>query len=469
MKYILISLYCFILISCVTIPDQAYHKIACATPISCSERELDAHIKPVTNMVIVNGISTFRQDQVIAKEGDIIDPTTFQLLYLEYAETGEKFEGNRQLALIKRAIATAEKPIYLIVYINSWNNNASTMAPSPDVVSFPYLLARRSFQNPNMNVIGVYIGWRGKKYEHFPATLLSVKDRAKAADTIGGRGEIRADIIAMVNHVQQSEHSGYTLIVGKSFGGRILSRAFLDDLAQTTTVKQWPLGERSLLVTLNSAIGADAFDRIYQKMPAPDPSTGLALQRPLWINLTSKDDWITKSIFPKARLIGQKLSDWSKKNTIGHHMPYISHSITIERSRLPYSAYECTFIQDIFMQGPPRARSSATWFRRPISDSNQANQAKSTEKTRCPETRYLYENKNAKGAESRYCTTILRPLHPHSDDTLGYMWNFQTDESVIGYSAEEARVIKNSGKHNSYVQTTLGRMADDMLFTTPEQ
>ena len=472
MKYILISLYCFIFISCVTIPDQAYHRIACATSISCSEQEMDARIKPVTSMVIVNGISTFRRDQMVIKEGDTIDPTSFHLLYLEYAETGQKFEANRQIDLIKRAIATAKKPIYLVVYVNSWNNNASTTAPSPDVVSFPYLLARRSFQNPEMTVIGVYVGWRGKKYEHFPATLLSVKNRAKAADTIGKRGEVRADIITMVNHVQQSPHSGYALIIGKSFGGRILSRAFMDDLAQTTTVKQWPLGERSLLVTLNSAIGADAFDKIYQRMPAPNPNTGLSLQRPLWINLTSKDDWITKNIFPKARWIGQKMSDWGKKYTIGHYMPYVSHSITVERTNsLPRNS-DCAFRQDIFLQSPPKAKSSATWFRRPLRDDNQTNQTndiKNNQQSHCTETRYLYENKNAKSIENRYYTTVLRPLHYNSDDTLGYMWNFQTDESVIGYSAEEAKMIKNSGKHNSYVQTTLGRMADDMLFTTPEQ
>ena len=476
MKYILISLYCLILLSCVTIPDQAYHKIACAAPIACTEQELDAYIKPVTNMVIINGISTFRRDQMVIKEGDMIDDTSFYLLYLEYAETGQKFEDNRQLDLIKRVIAAAEKPIYLVIYVNSWNNNASTTMPSPDVVSFPYLLARRSFQNPEMTVIGVYIGWRGKKYEHFPAAILSVKDRAKAADTIGKRGEVRADIITMVNHVHQSPHSGYSLIIGKSFGGRILSRAFIDDLAQTTTVKKWPLGERSLLVTLNSAIGADAFDRIYQRMPAPDPNTGLSLQRPLWINLTSKDDWITKNIFPKARFIGQKLSDWGKKYTIGHYLPYVSHSITVERTNSLPSNSNCAFMQDIFLQGPvAKAKSRATWFRRPLRDDNQTNQnnqandIKNNQHSHCTETRYLYENKNTNSIENRYYTTVLRPLHDNSDDTLGYMWNFQTDESVIGYSADEARMIKNSGKHNSYVQTTLGRMADDMLFTTPEQ
>ena len=91
----------------------------------------------------------------IIKKGDTVEPTSFHPHYLEYTETGQKFEANRQLALTKRAIATAEKPIYLVVYVNR-------MVPTPDVVTFPYLLSRRSFKNPEMTVIGVYVGCRGK-------------------------------------------------------------------------------------------------------------------------------------------------------------------------------------------------------------------------------------------------------------------------------------------------------------------
>ena len=488
MRRLMISLCCVSLLSCATIPDQAYHKIVCATENYCSETELDANIKPVTNMVIVNGVSTFREDQVNIKEGDTIANTSFHLLYLEYAENGQKFEGTRQLDVIKRAIATSKKPIYLVIYVNSWNNNASIDKPSPDLVSFPYLLTRRSFQNPEMTVIGVYVGWSGKKYQHFPATILSVKNRAKVADKIGKKGEVRADIISLVDNVQQNPHSGYALIIGKSFGGRLLSRAFIDDLAQTKSVKDWPLGSQSLLVTLNSAIGADAFDGIYQNMPGSDSSSGLTLQRPLWINLTSKDDWVTKKAFPKARLIGQKLSDWGKKRTIGHYMPYVSHSITIESGHSLYKKPECFSsydshgghssqgIQDYKEQPTPmlKMRGVEPWFKIPLQDptydqKNRGNAQKNVTSHFCDETRYVYENPNANGMNGHYYTTVLRPLYHRSEKKLGYMWNFRTDQSVIGYSPEEARVIKNSGKHNSYVQTILGRMADDMLFTLPEQ
>ena len=485
MRYLFISLCCFSLLSCATIPDQAYHKVVCATEDSCAKTELDANIKPVTNMVIVNGVSVFREDQVEKKQGDTIANTSFNLLYLEYAESGQKFEGTRQLDVIKRAIATSNKPVYLVIYVNSWNNNASSDQPSPDLVSFPYLLARRNFQNPEMTVIGVYIGWNGKKHQNALANILSVQNRAKVADTIGKKGEVRADIISLVNNVQKNPHLGYTLIIGKSFGGRLLSRAFIDDLAQVKSVKNWPLGSRSLLVTLNSAIGADAFDKIYQNMPGPDPNSGLTLQRPFWINLTSKDDWVTGKAFPKARLIGQKLSDLAKKRTIGHYMPYVSHSITIENGDSPYKKSECFSsydshdshdIQDQDGQLTPtlNVRSTEPWFKIPVQDPNYNEKNRRNDKENvatnfCDETRYVYENPNAIATDVRYYTTVLRPLYHRPESKLGYMWNFHTDQSVIGYRPEEAKVIKNSGKHNAYVQTILGRMADDMLFTAPEK
>ncbi len=75
---------------------------------------------------------------------------------MEYNEEGKKFHGNTKLDIIKRAIATSEKPVYLVVHANSWQNNAnSCVDPSSDGVGFPHLLPERSFRNPKMNVIGV--------------------------------------------------------------------------------------------------------------------------------------------------------------------------------------------------------------------------------------------------------------------------------------------------------------------------
>lgn len=452
MKYLSYLLLSFISCSCSTIPDQSYHKIQCAIDDNCTEAELDAYSKPITNLGIVNGWSaeSTMHKQSLEGRGNKFYVTPFKLQYLEYDESGSKLEETRQLNVINRAIATSNKPVYLVVYIHGWHNNASIDEKnlSLDTTGFPKLLARRSYQNPDMNVIGVYIGWRGEKYKYSPATMLSIKDRAKVADVIGNHGELRNDLVTLVNNVQNSTHSGYSLIIGHSLGGRLLSRTFMKDLDKTKSVEDWPLGQRSLLVTLNAAIGADAFDGVFKNMSG----LGQNIERPLWLNLTSKDDDATSKLFPAARFIGKNVSDnpnSGKHQTVGHYLPYLSHEVTVIYGL--DQKLECNFVYPDSI-----LKNNTPWFKIP---------------SRSPYTcgtRHLYEYTDFP-IESRYYTTILRPLFENPDKPLGFMWNFRADKSVIDYSEAEAKISKSSGTHNAFVQTTLGRMLDDMLFTAPKK
>ncbi|WP_201588054.1 hypothetical protein [Psychrobacter jeotgali] len=466
MKYIFSCFCCLFLSSCATIPDQAYRKIDCANKNTCSVAELDSYIKPITNMVIKNGWSAFKSSEVNKNDRDKIDKTSFSLSYLEYRESGQKFEGNRQLDIIKRAIDASDKPVYLVVYVHGWHNNANTIGTktSFDTAAFPYLLARRSFQKPDMNVIGVYVGWRGAKYKHLPLTVLTPLNRARAADVIGNYGEVRDDLVSLTNHVQKSTHSGYSLIMGHSFGGRLLSRAFMEDLANIKSIDDWPLGRRSLLVNLNPAIGADAFDEIYKDMPG----LGSDLQRPLWINLTSEDDVSTSKTFVRAPILLQDLTDKPHagiSETIGHHIPYLSHWVTSNEGITgPKSEDDDNIdLSECKFEDPEQIlKDNKPWFKIPL---------RVDENVVCG-TRHLYVNELYTNEKYRYYTTTLRPLYHNSkkitERNLGYMWNFQVDNSLIDHSeAEKNRSI--NGTHNAFVQTILGRMLDDMLFTPPEK
>lgn len=469
MKYLLISICCFVLSSCTTIPDQVYYKIKCSNENACSTAELDSHIKPVTNMVIKNGFEAYWNDSdQLNENADNIDKTSFNIFYLEYKEEdGKKWEGNRQLDLIKRAIDNSDKPVYLMVYVNSWHNNAYTesstkeikgMKETKEVKYFPHILARRNFQKPDMNVIGVYIGWRGEKYKSSPTKWVTPKSVADIADTIGRAGEVRSDIISLVNDVQKKDPLGHSLIIGKSFGARLLSRAFMNDLVQMKSIEDWPLGSRSLLVNLNPAIGANAFDRVFKDMPGKDAD----VQRPVWLNMTSENDKATNGIYPMARFINQNLSDEpvypgmnKTHKTIGHYMPYLSHWVTVNEKNVLYDNKKCN-------------PTNQKWFEIPLRDPNQDSEDKQIKI--CDETRYLYENDRDINGSNHYKTTILTPLYYTSANhakNLGYMWNIQVDKSIIANGSADSRFSK--GYHSADVQTILGRMLDDMLFTPPEK
>ena len=455
MKYIAVSLCCFILSSCATIPDQAYHKVECLNKETCSEMELDSYIKPVTNMVVKNGLSAYKSDEVNRENGDKVDPTAFSSFYLEYDESGQKFEGDRQMALIRRAIDTSDKPIYLVVYVHGWNNNADTISVQKefDTVTFPYLLARRSFQNPDMNIMGVYVGWRGAKYKYFPAKVLTPLDRARAADAIGNYGEVRSDLISLAKRVEKSTHSGYSLIIGHSFGGRLLSRAFMNDLATIKSINEWPLGSRSLLMCLNPAISAKAFDDVVNKVP----DTGAGLQRPVWLNVTSKHDFTTRRLYPLARFIGQNLSTepstvTQTHKTIGHYEPYLSYELVIaDKDKLSDTSY-CNPDDDSWFEVPSRELKH--------NNNYQANKA-------CSEALYLYGNKSLTNEEQRNKMTELIALYEKPAKESGYIWNIRIDESML--EQESAKSVFKKGGHSADVRTVLGRMLDDMLFTPPEK
>lgn len=453
MKNISLMALSLLLYSCTNIPDQAYHKISCIDKNSCTNQELDSLIKPVTDVVVVNSWSASLEKNVKNPEKKKLYKTNFNLFYLEYDHNGEKFEGNRQLDLIKRAITTSNKPVYLVVFVHGWHNNASINpnSPSLDTTGFPYLLARRSFRNPDMNVIGVYVGWQGEEYIYNPAKLLSIKERTKVADTIGRKGNLRADLINLSKTVQGNNSLGSSLIIGHSLGGRILSRSFMNDLENTKVTSDWVLGEHSLLVTLNPAIGADAFDKIYANMPGIEQN----IQRPLWINLTSKDDKSVSKVFPAARLIGMNLSDnpnSGKKEVIGHYMPYLSHEVTTI-NEFDYKP-ECNFTD-------PEAilKTNTPWFKLPPNHDDHVVCA----------TRHLYEYPDfyVDYGHSQYYTTILRPLYENRYKPQGYLWNFRVDSSLIDFSSNEAKINHSYRFHNAFVQTTLGRMLDEMLFTSP--
>lgn len=488
---VLVSLF---LVSCATTPIQERQDPSSNNIIDKQYHPSDSEEETISVMKIVDGFSAVPKDDP-EKYGHTYDYTSADLHYLEYKESGEKFDGV-QLEVINRAIANSNKPVYLVIYVHGWHNNASIdpKSRSLDTTGFPYLLARRSFQKPDMNVIGVYIGWRGEETKSIPQTFLSLERRADAADAIGNKGDVKNDIKSLVSNVQINNSLGHSLIIGHSLGGRLLSRAFMEDLQQTKSVKDWPLGSNSLLVTLNSAISADAFNKVYENMPRPNPKSGMELQRPLWLNLTSKDDDATSKWAYRGRLLGLDILDepnGNKKQTIGHYSPYISHEFTIDNSNPPDNLSDkCKFIQGSNGQLIPRG--VELWFKIPLWDVNHG-KPKSTNNitNKCDETRHVYRNEDYKRLDMRapqfsknyelYHTSILKPLYDDTDKDakgfskfkgpsipLGYMWNFRVDKSVIDHSAQENKINKSKGVHNAFVQTTLGRMLDDMLFTAPE-
>ncbi len=84
----------------------------------------------------------------------------YKMAFVEFGDQGSPLDNSQRKAALE-AIHKAERPL-LFVYIHGWLNNAV----SGDVCRFEHFLDTVSsfpeFTGRKINVIGVYIAWRGK-------------------------------------------------------------------------------------------------------------------------------------------------------------------------------------------------------------------------------------------------------------------------------------------------------------------
>src|ERR1700739_1544800 len=84
----------------------------------------------------------------------------YQMAFIEFGDQGSPLDNSQRKAALE-VIRRAERPL-LFVYIHGWQNNAN----SGDVCKFEHFLDTVSSfpeaAGQKVNVIGVYIAWRGK-------------------------------------------------------------------------------------------------------------------------------------------------------------------------------------------------------------------------------------------------------------------------------------------------------------------
>lgn len=273
--------------------------------------------------------------------------------FIELDEDGKLLDANQALK-VRRLIEDRKKTavggkVITLVYVHGWKNNATQAHPGDkpkDVERFRSALGElgvRSRQadpappariTPRVPIIGVYIGWRGKSLMG-PGwfTFLSYWGRRNAANDVG-RGP---DLAPILNDIIDTTNAGDTgsrvLLVGHSFGARVLEHAVatgkveLDD--RKTAPPGTPLTPRvDLLLYVNSANDArlslktvldlrsnpvtirhpDYNERACTKPEElephePKPAAAVCTAYPTGVAITSRGDLATKYLLPTANRI----------------------------------------------------------------------------------------------------------------------------------------------------------------------
>ena len=219
----------------------------------------------------------------------------YKVAFIEFGEQGS-YQDPTQLKDALDLIQSTTKPL-VITYVHGWQNNVE----SADVGKFESLLARLNrapaIRNVGFQVIGVYLGWRGKLT---PAPLLkefSFWNRKATAERLASNYDCY-DAIASISEEARRKGRGhqYTVLLGHSFGGLIVERSVAH--AINAEIHGHADADRSMPADLVIAVNPAADSILTRQMIAALYSRKTEGTRPLFVSITSTGDWATGSFFP---------------------------------------------------------------------------------------------------------------------------------------------------------------------------
>lgn len=455
MKIIRLHMIVFLFLCGCTIPDKIYHPIC----ISCqNSNSINTSISDI--FINKSGWGTYRENDANFNKKVAIQ-TSFHRSWLEYAENGFHHDDGSQINSILNWIKQQTEPVYLIVYVHGWHNNADDSGDNEeaDSIKFDHLLARQFDTLARLKksgkikvmpkVLGVYVGWRGEEYKGWTVLpwLLSILDRSEVADAIGRAGVLENDLMKISEAVRQTNRDeSRMLVVGHSLGGRMLVSTFIDEL---NVGNPQPLGKGTLIVTLNAAVGANCFDGIF-----PNGENSLEFRRPTFINITSENDYATSTIYPLAGYLGLvgncSIKHKATKKSIGHHHKYIrqviDNSELYNPNKISQNPDECGFDNQLITDSSMFHISEVDWFKKPD---------KLKLMFSCP------DDDNSRGVF--YSVDFKQEDGVPEQALQQAVWNVRSDKSLFNYGKSSDLDLIN-GPHNGIISTILVRLLTEILY-----
>jgi hypothetical protein len=238
----------------------------------------------------------------------------YKLAFIEFGDLGSPLD-NAQIKAALAVIHQAPRPV-LFVYIHGWQNNAA----SGDVCRFEHFLDSISrvpeATGRGVNVIGVYIAWRGRDLIVPGLNLLTFYSRKAVAGQIASQVSCLATLNELALAARDpSKKVHRCILIGHSFGGLLLgntlTHSILDasgggarktspwDMAVTFNSADSSISTRQLLKELDYLYRYDPARRAYvSRSPGGEQQTAVPENRPFLVFLQSENDSATGTFFP---------------------------------------------------------------------------------------------------------------------------------------------------------------------------
>ncbi len=262
--------------------------------------------------------------------------------YVEFDSDGKMFDPQqleKALKLVEHARGKGpDGKVITVVYVHGWKNNASAAAPGgkpKDVERFQTALvelgsrskeAQRKLGDkppPVVPIVGIYMAWRGKSLKG-PSwfTFLSYWGRRNTANRVGDGADFGPALNRIIDKVNEGATGSRVLLVGHSFGARVLEHAIekqqvrlYTDVAGSDAKN--PRVDLALYVNSAndarlSAIKVSALRQQPLHVRHPDynegdckktPGAQACREYPLQVAITSRGDLATKYLLPTANTL----------------------------------------------------------------------------------------------------------------------------------------------------------------------
>jgi len=176
----------------------------------------------------------------------------YKLAFIEFGDQGSALD-NSQIKAALDVIHQAERPV-LVVYIHGWQNNAN----SGDVCRFEHFLDTiSSFPEAtgrNVNVIGVYIAWRGRDLTFPGLNLLTFYSRKAVAATVASQVSCLATLNELALAAEDPTKKLHRcILIGHSFGGLLLGNTISHSILDASGAGARNANPWDMAVTFNSA------------------------------------------------------------------------------------------------------------------------------------------------------------------------------------------------------------------------
>src|SRR5207244_868198 len=172
---------------------------------------------------------------------------------------------------------------------------------SGDVKSFSGLLERLNaapaIRDAGFNVVGVYLGWRGKFTPVPVLKELSFWNRKAAAERIASNYDCY-DAIAAISEAARKHGTAnqYSVLLGHSFGGLIVERSVAH--AINAEIHGHARADRSLPADLILVVNPASDSVLARQMISALYSRRTENSRPIFVSITSTSDTATSLAFP---------------------------------------------------------------------------------------------------------------------------------------------------------------------------